>query len=206
MASAGFGFSMPAMYEGTPYNRAVYLELKELVEHQQRVMDHNNSGFERRGMSPPPPDMFFRDKQRYLAAHRDQFERETAALVVSVSARGDECFLSPARCTANSATVSYSEYLKSLARTGTSGVTAFLAQRLMGPVLGAVFSRNPRVVSKAERSIVGRQAQVFLPPVPEETPSTASKSRSRSPSPSSKKRKNGKGGKTKKQYLNKKNK
>ena len=186
-------FRMPEMYEGKPYNRALFLELKELVEHQQRVMNDNNSGFEKRGMSPPPPDMFFRDKQRYVAKHQAEFERETSALVASMSARGDECFLSPARCTANRATVSYREYLKSLARTGTSSFTAFLAGRLMQPVLDTVFSRNSRVVGNAERSIMARQAPVFLPPPPvPTTPRTAS----RSPSP--KKRK---GGKTKKRYI-----
>ena len=184
-------FRMPEMYEGKPYNRALFLELKELVEHQQRVMDDNNSVFERRGMSPPPPDMFFRDKQRYVARHQAEFERETSALVASVSARGDECFLSRARCTANSATVSYREYLKSLARTGTAGITAFLARRLMQPVLATAFSRNPRVVVKAERSIVERQAPMFLPPPVPTTPRTAS----RSPP----KKRNG--GKTKKRYV-----
>jgi hypothetical protein len=180
MSAAGFQMpEMPKMYEGDPYNRAVYLELKELVEHQQRAISDTNSVFEKRGMSPPPPDMFFRDKQRYVAKYRDQFERETAALVVSVSARGDECFLSPARCTANSATVSYREYLKSLARTGTTGFTAFLAQRLMGPVLDTVFSRSRRDMKNAERSITARQASVFLPELDVQTPRTGS----RSPSP-----------------------
>lgn len=167
MSAAGFQMpEMPKMYEGDPYNRAVYLELKELVERQQRAMNDTNSVFEKRGMSPPPPDRVFRDKQRYVEKYRDQFERETAALVVSVSARGDECFLSPARCTANSATISYHEYLKSLARTGTTGLTAFLARRLMSPVLDTMFSRNSRVTANAERKIMASQGSVFLP-VPE---------------------------------------
>ena len=153
------GFQMPEMYEGKPYNRAVYLELKELVERQQRAMNDTNSAFTK--MSPPPPDRAFiyafRDNQQYVEKYRDQFERETAALVVSVSARGDECFLSPARCTANSATISYHEYLKSLARTGTTGLTAFLARRLMSPVLDTMFSRNSKVTANAERKIMASQ-------------------------------------------------
>jgi hypothetical protein len=144
--------------------------LKELVEHQQRSMDKTDSPFTKRGMSPPPPDRAFiyafRDNQQYVEKYRDQFERETAALVVSVSARGDECFLSPARCTANSATISYHEYLKSLARTGTTGLTAFLARRLMSPVLDTMFSRNSKVTANAERKIMASQGSVFLP-VPE---------------------------------------
>lgn len=186
-------FRMPEMYEGKPYNRALFLELKELVEHQQRVMDRDNSGFERRGMSPPPPDMFFRDKQRYVAMHQDKFERETSALVASVSARGDECFLSRARCTANSATVSYREYLKSLARTGTASMGAFLARRMMQPVLDTAFSLNRRVVGKAEHGITARQGPgVFLLP---STPHTAS----RSSSPTNQRRR--KGGRTKKRHV-----
>jgi hypothetical protein len=184
-------FRMPELYEKRPYNRALFLELKELVEHQQRVMDDNNSVFERRGMSPPPPDMFFRDKQRYVARHQAEFERETSALVASVSARGNECFLSEARCTANSATVSYREYLKSLARTGTAGITAFLARRLMQPVLNTVYSRNPRVVAEAESRIVERQAPVFLMP-------STSHTASRALSPNQRRRK---GGRTKKRYV-----
>jgi hypothetical protein len=165
MSAADFQMpEMPELFEGKPYNRALYLELKELVEHQQRAMDETNSVFEKRGMSPPPPSMYFRDKQRYVAKYHDQFERETSALVVSVSARGDECLLPQARCAANSATIAYHEYLKSLARTGTTGLTAFLARRLMSPVFGTVLSRNSR--ANAERKITASQGAVFLP-VPE---------------------------------------
>lgn len=169
MSAADFQMpEMPELFEGKPYNRALYLELKELVEHQQRAMDETNSVFTKRSMSPPPPSMYFRDKQRYVAKYHDQFKRETSALVVSVSARGDECLLPQARCTANSATISYHEYLKSLARTGTTGLTAFLARRLMSPVFGTVLSRNSR--ANAERKITASQGAVFLPELNVQTP------------------------------------
>jgi hypothetical protein len=67
-------FQMPEVYEHRAYDRALYIQLKAIVDRIQQAMDSSNEA------EPPPPDSFFKDKLKYVLKHALAHEIDTAEI------------------------------------------------------------------------------------------------------------------------------
>ena len=121
-------------YCETPYERSRYVRLQKLMAPIQAATNVSHNGFNKRGMSPPPTTQCYRDKDMYLFVNKDNFERETAAMMACVHSSS-----APAKCLARATmhgsqappmSMTASDRLAAIGRSS-NPLGSFLARQLM---------------------------------------------------------------------------